>query len=224
LLLVLIQNSAVGIVISVYENSQSIAKGFISRGTWNSLTTYEQNDVVLYDNDSYVAVQTNVDKQPDTNPTDWTLLAARGPTGAIGATGPTAPTGPTGPEGEQGLNGLNGANGDPGDPAPRAVTIEGPTASEKIPMFFTHVSFALTEIRSVVIASGGSQTVTFSIRYGSDLSAAGTEVVTGGITVTSTTTGLSTTSFNNGTIAANSFVWITTSAATNVAFLNVSLR
>lgn len=92
----------------------------------------------------------------------------------------------------------------------KGISIESPTNSEKIIMFFTPVAFTVSEIRSVVI--GTTPSVTFSIRYGTDVSAAGTEVVTSGITVTNTTTGTSTTSFNNASIPADQFVWITTSA------------
>lgn len=93
----------------------------------------------------------------------------------------------------------------------KSVTIESPTATEKIILFFTTAALTVSQIRSVII---GGTNVTFSIRHGTDVSAAGTEVVTSGIQVTNTTTGLSTTSFNNASIAADRFVWITTSAVT----------
>jgi hypothetical protein len=133
------------------------------------------------------------------------------PTGNTGATGNTGNTGDTGPQGPAGIS------------TPRSITIELPTATEKIPMFYAYEAITLRQIESVLIGSS-SPSVTFSVRYGSDLSASGTEVVTSGITVTNTTFGLATTSFNNGTIAANSFVWITTSAVSGtVNYLNVSL-
>ncbi len=90
-------------------------------------------------------------------------------------------------------------------------------------MFFVEQPWALAEIRSVV--RGSSPSVTFSIRYGTDRSAAGTEIVTSGITCTNTTTGVATTSFNNGTIPAGNFVWLTTSAQSGtVNELNVTLN
>lgn len=119
----------------------------------------------------------------------------RGDTGATGATGPTGP---------------------------KAVTISAPSGSEKLALFYTTAAITISQIRSVV--SGTSPSVTFSIRYGSDFSAAGTEVVTSGITCTNTTTGLSTTSFNNASITANNFVWLTTSAISGtVTALNVTV-
>jgi hypothetical protein len=106
--------------------------------------------------------------------------------------------------------------------APKALTILEPSSSENVVLFFTTSSLTLTQIRSTV--KGSSPSVTFSIRYGTDTSASGTEVVTSGITVTNTTTGLSTTSFNNATVPSNNFVWLTTSATSGtVDQLAVSL-
>ena len=103
------------------------------------------------------------------------------------------------------VNGLTG-NVD----VPRSMSMYAPTASENITLFYTTSAITVSKITSVV--RGSSPSVTFSIRHNSDRSNAGTEVVTSGITVTNTTTGTSTTSFNSASIAANSFVWFTTSA------------
>jgi hypothetical protein len=106
--------------------------------------------------------------------------------------------------------------------APKSLSIINPTSTEKVVLFFTTVGLTFSQIRSSVF--GSSPSATFSIRYGSDLSASGIEVVTGGITVTNTTTGLSTTSFNNATVPADRFVWLTTSATSGtVDQLSVSL-
>ena len=105
---------------------------------------------------------------------------------------------------------------------PKSLAILNPTTAEKVALFFTTTSQTFTQIRSLV--AGTSPSVTFSIRYGTDFSAAGTEVVTSGITVTNATTGLSTTTFNNATVPANNFVWLTTSATSGtVTQLAVSL-
>lgn len=117
---------------------------------------------------------------------------------------------------------LTGTTGATGPMGPKSLAILNPTNAEDIILFFTTSSQTITQIRSTVM--GTSPSVTFSIRYGTDHSAAGTEVVTSGITVTNTTTGLSTTSFNNATIPANNFVWLTTSATSGtVTQLAVSL-
>lgn len=110
-----------------------------------------------------------------------------------------------------------------GGTAAKSITLVNPTNSENLLLFFTDKQLSLSQIRSV-LAGSGSPSVTFSLRYGGDVSASGTEVVTGGITCTNTTTGLSTTSFDNGTIAANSFVWLTTSAVSgSVDSLHLSI-
>lgn len=119
--------------------------------------------------------------------------------------------------------GDKGDIGNTGPMGPKSVHIANPTATEKIVLFFTTSAQTVSQIRSVLIGSN-TPSVTFSVRYGTDISAAGTEVVTSGITVTSTTTGLSTTSFNSASISANNFVWLTTSAKSGtVDALSVSV-
>ena len=94
-------------------------------------------------------------------------------------------------------------------PREKSITIENPSASEKIALFFTTAAVTVSSIRSVII---GSTSVTFSIRYGTDFSGAGTEVVTGGTVANTTSTVQSTTSFNSAAIPADRLVWLTTSA------------
>jgi hypothetical protein len=130
--------------------------------------------------------------------------------------------GATGVTGATGVIGVTGATGVQGIAAPKALTILNPTNAEKVVLFFTTESLTFTQIRSTVF--GSTPSVTFSIRYGSDVSAAGIEVVTGGITCTNTTTGLSTTAFDNAVVPADRFVWLTTSATSGtVSQLAVSL-
>jgi len=106
--------------------------------------------------------------------------------------------------------------------ASRSASIANPGSSEKLVLTFFPTAQQVTQIRSLVL--GTTPSVTFSIRYGTDVSAAGTEVVTSGITCTNETTGLSTTTFNNASIPANNFVWLTTSAASGtVNSLNVTV-
>ena len=100
------------------------------------------------------------------------------------------------------VNGLTGAV-----KVGRSVSVYAPTTTDNITMFYTSNALTLSNIESVIRGAGTG--VTFSVRYGTDRSATGTEVVTSGINCTNTTTGLSTTSFNNGTISASSFVWLT---------------
>jgi hypothetical protein len=151
----------------------------------------------------------------DGNSSAWVELGAPG-------FGPQGPEGPAGPTGDTGATGATGSTGATGPMGPKSLTIINPTATEKIPLFFTTSALTVTQIRSLV--TGSSPSATFSLRFGTDVSGSGTEVVTSGITVTNTTTGLSTTSFNNASIAADRFVWLTTSATSGtVTALHVSV-
>jgi hypothetical protein len=100
------------------------------------------------------------------------------------------------------VNGLTGAV-----KIGRSISVYAPTTTDNITMFYTTNALTLSNIESVIRGTGTG--VTFSIKYGTDRSASGTEVVTNGINCTNTTNGLSTTSFNNATISASSFVWMT---------------
>jgi hypothetical protein len=151
---------------------------------------------------------------------------ATGATGAtgVGVTGVTGATGATGAgvDGATGATGATGVQGVDGTASPKAITIINPGAAEKLPLFHTAESITFTQIRSIV--AGTSPSVSFSIRYGTDFSAAGTEVVTGGMTANNTTTGVLTNSFNNATVASGNFVWLTTTASSGpTTTFNVTL-
>ncbi len=94
----------------------------------------------------------------------------------------------------------------------KSITVEDPTATEDIGLFFSNFPITITEIRAVV--RGSSPSVTWTIRHGTDRSAAGAEAVTGGTTTTSETTGSDVTVFNDATIVVDSFVWLETTAQT----------
>ena len=75
-----------------------------------------------------------------------------------------------------------------------------------------------------MLIGSSTPSVTWTIRHGTDRSAAGAEVVTGGTATTSTTTGSDVTSFNDDTIVADSFVWLETTAQSGtVTELNVTI-
>jgi hypothetical protein len=105
----------------------------------------------------------------------------------------------------------------------KSITIESPTASEDITLFFTDDAITVTQLNAVSV--GSSPSVTYTIRHGTDRSAAGNEVVTGGSTTTSTTTGNEVTSFNDATIPAGSWVWLETTATSGtVTNTNVTIE
>lgn len=105
----------------------------------------------------------------------------------------------------------------------RSITIESPSASEDISWFFTNRAITVTEIRAIVRQSAASPTVTWSVFFAATRNAAGTEIVTGGTTTTSETSGSDVTAFDDATIPADNFVWVETTASSNVAELGITL-
>lgn len=114
------------------------------------------------------------------------------------------------PNGYTGSAGVIGYTGSVGSPSPRAIAIASPSSTENVTFFYTPTQITLSSLRAVV--RGTSPSVSFTVRWASDRSLTGTEVVTGGSTVTNTTTGLSVTTFNAGTISAGSWVWVAITA------------
>jgi hypothetical protein len=54
------------------------------QGEWSSLTTYTINQAVQYDGQSYVALQGGTDKNPSSQTSYWSLMTAKGASGADG--------------------------------------------------------------------------------------------------------------------------------------------
>lgn len=92
----------------------------------------------------------------------------------------------------------------------KSFTIESPTSTEDIGLWRTNVDITITGIHAVSL--GTTPSLTYTLRFNSDRSAVGTEVVTGGSTTTSTTTGDSITVFDDATIPAGSWIWLETTA------------
>ncbi len=90
-------------------------------GNYNPQTSYALNDAVSYSGSTFISLAANNHgNPPDTSPSLWAVLAARGlsgPSGAAGTAGPAGATGPqgiAGPAGIQGPQGLTGPAGAPG--------------------------------------------------------------------------------------------------------------
>lgn len=105
----------------------------------------------------------------------------------------------------------------------KSISVEYPTDSENISMFFTPVAITVTEMRAVV--SGTLPSVTWTVKHHTNnKSSSGNEVVTSGTITTSTTTGSDVTSFDDATIITDSFVWFeTTTQSGTVDELHVTL-
>lgn len=123
------------------------------------------------------------------------------------------------------LNFYNGAAETVVDPELlKSITIPNPTNAEKIPMFHANAAYTVTKISAVLIGSS-SPSVTYKIHKGSDLSAAGTAVVTAGSTVTSVTSTTDVTSFDSAGITSGDMVWVTTTAKSGtVSYLSVTVH
>ncbi len=101
------------------------------------------------------------------------------------------------------------------------AVLQNPDASVDQTYFFTPKAIIIQDLWAVV--RGTTPSVTWTIRYDTDRSAAGTEVITGG-TVTTSESGVNITSFNNPNIPADSWVWIeTTTQSGTVAELSIAI-
>ena len=89
--------------------------------------------------------------------------------------------------------------------------LESPTSSEAVDMWQTPVAITVSSLKAIL--RGSTPSVTYNIKFGTDITSA-TSVFTSDITCTSITTGCSNSSgFNDATIPAGSFIWIVTTAA-----------
>ena len=98
----------------------------------------------------------------------------------------------------------------------KTVTIIGPAANDNVTMFWTNTAITIANVTSVV--SGTSPQVNFTLYTGANRDGASNTVIQANIACSNVTTGVSTTSFSNNTIAANTYVWVhvlTTSGTVN---------
>lgn len=103
----------------------------------------------------------------------------------------------------------------------KAITVESPTASEDISMFYTVKAITIEEVRAVVVGSS-TPSVTVVLRHATDRSAAGTAIVSA-VPVTNTTNGASLT-LADATIPAASFIWLETTATSGtVTNINITI-
>ena len=94
---------------------------------------------------------------------------------------------------------------------PLALWLASPQANDR--RILLRASQALTINRlDAVLTGGSSPSVTFSLRHGADVSAAGTAVTSDPITVTSTTSGTAITSFHTPEIPEGHWLWLEVTA------------
>ena len=87
----------------------------------------------------------------------------------------------------------------------KELTVANPTITDDLTWFYTPTAITITELATVIRAG---TSVTPDVRHGTDRSAAGTPLIAIPAAATSTTTGAPITTFDNPTIAANSYVWV----------------
>jgi hypothetical protein len=92
---------------------------------------------------------------------------------------------------------------------PQTLLLSSPTAGLRVPIQRAVVDLTLTRIDLLLV--GSNPQLTCSLRIGADFSAAGAEVVSGGILASSTTTGDAVTSFDESFLPAGSWLWLETS-------------
>ena len=148
---------------------------------------------------------------------------ATGPQGPAGATGPQGPAGVAGPQGPAGAAGPTGPAGARGPQGPTGITLSYPLAGDKLPLLHAASSLTIAEVRALV--AGTTPSVSFSIRHGPDFSAAGTAIRVAAMVSSSTSSGDSWSTFDNGVVPAGSWLWIAVEAVSGTALsLHVSLR
>jgi hypothetical protein len=89
-----------------------------------------------------------------------------------------------------------------------SITDTSPTTATDQTIMYTHSAITVTQLAAVINGGASTPSITYTIRFDADRSAAGTEVVTSGSTVTSASTATTVTSFNDATIPANNWIWM----------------
>jgi len=100
------------------------------------------------------------------------------------------------------------------------ITVESPASDEDLTIGFTNRNITISEMRAVIV---GGSSVTWTVRHGTDRSATGNEVVTGGTTTTSDSSGSDVTTFDDATIIQDSFIWLETTDSNSEDELSVTI-
>ena len=111
--------------------------------------------------------------------------------------------------------------GPPGPMPPLAVSIASPQVNEKRILLRAPDVLTISRV-DAVLTGGSSPSVSFSLRHGADVSAAGTAVTSTPMTVSSTTTGATTTNLLNPQLPDDHWLWLEiTSVSGSPAALSV---
>lgn len=105
----------------------------------------------------------------------------------------------------------------PQPPVVRAMSLTSPLAGDNVTMFYTSTPMQVSRIRAHII--GSTSSVAFNVRYGSNRSTAGAQMVQGGMVCVGDSNGLDQYNINLPNIPPESWVWITVSAVTGIVTL-----
>jgi len=106
---------------------------------------------------------------------------------------------------------------------PLVLAIPSPQANDRRILLRSPQVLTISRV-DAVLTGGTSPSVSFSLRHGADVSATGTAATTDPITVTSTTTGSTSTSFQVPEIPSGHWLWLQVTAVSgSPAELMVSL-
>jgi len=96
-------------------SSGSSGTGFNYLGSWDNTVSYNTNDVITYNGQTYVSLQNgNLNKQPSVQPAWWTVFSAAGSSGTSGTSGTSGSSGSSGTSGSSGSSGTSGSSGSSG--------------------------------------------------------------------------------------------------------------
>ena len=134
------------------------------QGAWVSGGNYVEDDAVAYNGASYFCISdiSGGTTPPNTDTSNWALLAAQGAEGPTGPTGPQGPTGPTGDIGSTGPTGATGPQGPEGPEGPQGPPGEIPTGTIQ---GTTDTLTAITEIKTLTSAEYGAITPAADVMY-----------------------------------------------------------
>jgi hypothetical protein len=96
--------------------------------------------------------------------------------------------------------------------APQVVTITSPTANASRILLRAPSDLTISRV-DAVLSGGTSPAVSFSLRHGSDIAQSGTAVTTEPLSVSSTTTGTTFSSFQNPAVLAEHWLWLEITAS-----------
>ncbi len=102
--------------------------------------------------------------------------------------------------------------GPPGPMPPQVVWLASPQANDRRILLRAPQGLTISRV-DAVLTGGTSPSVSFSLRHGADVSAAGTAATSDPITAISTTSGSGSTSFQSPEIAEGHWLWLQVTAA-----------